>query len=384
MIEWDIDKLLLCAVRARYHGEELEEARRIARDGDVDWDQFLHQARLHNVAPLVYHTLRDESAILPPWVSEALRTSYYQAARHNAMLYEELAAVVRAFDEAEIPTILLKGAALAHGTYGNVALRPMGDLDLLVRSDMMAKAEALLSLRGYLVLDGSDSQLRHMTLRHPHSSSGTHVEVHRHVVSSPYYRRAIPEDWLWRDPIGMVVDGLPALTLSPEATIIHSCLHFLDHTATKGTLLWLCDIAEVARKKDVDWDALAHSVSEHRITLPVRSLLLTCRETLGVSPPDRIMDGLLAARPGFVEKKAYQFCLSGSRSTASKTVFDFLASQGLGARVRLLSARLFPPRAYIMARYRVRSPALLPYYYMRMIVDAVFDGFRALRPADRQ
>ena len=116
----------------------------------------------------------------------------------------------------------------------------------------------------------------------------------------------------------------------------------------------------------------------------MRSLLLTCRETLGVSPPDRIMDGLLAARPGFVEKKAYQFCLSGSRSTASKTVFDFLASQGLGARARLLSARLFPPRAYIMARYRVRSPALLPYYYMRMIVDAVFDGFRALRPADRQ
>ena len=384
MIEWDIDKLLLCGVRARYHSDELEEARRIARDGDVDWDQFLHQARLHNVAPLVYHTLRDESAILPLWVSEALRTAYYQAARHNALLYEELAAVVRAFDEAQIPIILLKGAALAHGTYGNVALRPMGDLDLLVPSDMMAKAEALLSLRGYLVLDGSDSHLRHMTLRHPHSSSGTHVEVHRHVVSSPYYRRAIPEEWLWRDPGALVVDGLPALTLSPEATIIHSCLHFLDHTGTKGTLLWLCDVAEVARKKDVDWDALARAVREYRITLPVRSLLLTCRETLGVSPPDHVLDRLLAAHPGFVEKKAYQFCLSGSRSTASKTLFDFLASQGLGARARLLSARLFPPRAYIVARYRVRSPALLPFYYLRMILGAALDGVRALHPANHR
>ncbi len=384
MIEWDIDTLLLCFLRARYHGDELEETRRMVRDGDVNWDQLLHQARQHNIAPLVYATLRDESATLPPWVSKALRSSYYQAARRNALLYDELTAIVRAFDEAEIPVILLKGAALAQGTYGNVALRPMGDLDLLVRSDMMAQAEALLSLRGYLVLDGSDSHLRHMTLRHPQSSSGTHVEVHRHVVSSPYYRTAIPEDWLWRDPGALVVDGLPALSLSPEATIIHSCLHFLDHTGTKGTLLWLCDVAEVARKKDVDWDALARAVREYRITLPVRSLLLTCRETLGVSPPDRIMDGLLAARPGFVEKKAYQFCLSGSRSTASKTLFDFLATPGLRARARLLSARLFPPRAYIMARYRVRSPALLPYYYMRMIVDAALDGLGALRPADRE
>ena len=212
MIEWDIDKLLLSCVRARYHDDELEEAGRLVRDGAIDWDQFLRQARLHNIAPLVYDTLRDESTILPPWVSDALRASYYWTARHNALLYEELAALVRAFDEAEIPLILLKGAALAQGTYGNVALRPMGDLDLLVRSDAMAKAEALLSLRGYLVLNGSDSHLRHMTVRHPHSSSGAHVEVHRHVVSSPYYRTAIAEEWLWWDPVarGQHCPQLPA------------------------------------------------------------------------------------------------------------------------------------------------------------------------------
>jgi hypothetical protein len=41
MIEWDIDRLLLCCVRARYDIEALNEARQIVRADDVDWDQML-------------------------------------------------------------------------------------------------------------------------------------------------------------------------------------------------------------------------------------------------------------------------------------------------------------------------------------------------------
>jgi len=120
MIEWDIDSLLLCCVRARYDTEALDEARQIVRADEVGWDQFLRQARVHAVAPLVYDTLRDDREILPDWVREELRTTYYETAAQNALRFRELAGIVQAFNEAAIPVIVLKGAALD----GIRALRP--------------------------------------------------------------------------------------------------------------------------------------------------------------------------------------------------------------------------------------------------------------------
>ena len=379
MIERDTDRLLLVCIKARYESEALDEARRIVREGQVNWERFLQQAAKHAVAPLIYDTVRDDSEPLPPWVREKLRRAYYQAAARNTLFYEELAAIVRTFNQANIPIILLKGAALAQGTYRNLALRPMSDLDLLVTSELMLGAEELLTQRGYTVLDGAESYLRHMTFEHPNSNAGTHVEIHSHIVSSPYYRRAIPEEWLWRDPAELLVDGVPALTLSPQASIVHSCLHFLDHIGTRGSLLWLCDIAEVARDIDLDWDSLAHTLGEFEIALPVRSVLLECQELLGLPIPADPWRQLLSYRPGIVENKAYQFCLSPRRSTASKTFFDFLTTDGLRARTRLLSSRLLPSSEYMIKRYSIRNPRLVPLYYPRMILGAALDAFRALR-----
>jgi len=382
-MEWPIDPLLLSCVRARYHQEALDEARHMVRKGDVDWEQFLRQTLRHNVGPLVHDTLRVNDEILPPWVKEELRSTYYQAAARNTTFYEELAAIVRAFDEENLPLILLKGAALAQGTYENVALRPMGDLDLLVRGEMMPRAEQLFSRKGYLVLAGADSHSRHMTLRHPDSASGAHVEVHRHIVSSAYYRRAIPEEWLWRDSVQLPIDGVPARTLSPEASVIHCCLHFLDHTGTRGALLWLCDIAEIARRANLDWNGLADTLNRFRIVLPVRSVMLTCHELLGLPIPPHSLQEILSLRPGFVEQKAYQFCLSSQRSQASKTLFDVLATRGLQNRVRLLASRLFPSPEYMESRYSIRHNWLVPLYYPRMILEATLNGLRALRNPHR-
>ena len=111
MIERDIDRLLLVSVKARCDKEALDEARRIVRDGQVNWERFLQQAAMHAVAPLIYDTLRDDSDPLPPWVKQELRTAYYQTAARNMLFYEELAAIIRTFNQASIPLILLKGAA---------------------------------------------------------------------------------------------------------------------------------------------------------------------------------------------------------------------------------------------------------------------------------
>ena len=377
MIEPEKNKLLLACIRGRWDRTGMDEAGRIVDENDVNWHDFFDQAGRQSVAPLIYHTLRDDHTILPPWVKRQLRTAYYRSATSNALLHHELTRIVRAFNEAEVPIILLKGAALAEGIYGNIALRPMGDIDLLVRTEQMSVAAQLLVQGGYSVGDRAHPNLRHATFRAGNSGWTAHIEVHPHIVSSAYYRRGIPEEWLWQDPVELAISEVSALGLSPEAAIVHSCLHTLDHIATKGNLLWLCDIVEVSRRYDVDWEALVDRVAEYRILLPFRSVLLACVEFLDLRLPDRVRQRLLAFRPGFLERKVYQLCLSPARSTAGKTLVDFLSVEGVSSKTQLMLSRLFPSREYMVARYSISNPKLVPLYYPHMITQAIFNAFRA-------
>ena len=79
-MEWAVDPLLLCCVRARYHEEALNGATRIVREGEVDWELFVRQTLMNNVGSVVHDTLRANGGILPPWVKEELPCTYYQSA----------------------------------------------------------------------------------------------------------------------------------------------------------------------------------------------------------------------------------------------------------------------------------------------------------------
>ncbi len=378
MIDPSKHRLLLACVKARWDLTQLDEARRIVHECAVDWDEFLHQAARHAVAPLIHDALKEEDAILPDHVKEKLATAYYHTALHNTLLYERLAKIVDAFNRAEVPVILLKGAALAQQVYGNVALRPMSDLDFLVRKEKMSRAERLLVELGYEVRDHAHPYLRHATFAGESNGTRAHIEVHRHIVSSAYYRRTIPDEWLWQHASESAIGDVTALMLSPERAIAHSCLHLLDHVGTAGTLLWLCDIREISQRREINWETLADKLIQFKIALPAGSMLFACSRLLDLPLSDHVRQRLLTHQPGFLEKKAYQFCLSPARSSASKTFFDFLAVEGISARVQYLRSRLLPDRDYMMARYSIRHPWLVPLYYLRLIAQAAFDSLRAV------
>jgi hypothetical protein len=378
MIRQTDNNLLLACVRARWSTQAAEEARRIVLETDVNWDEFLERAAKDSVAPLIYHTLRDGHGILPAWVKQRLREDYYLSAVRNTLLHQELAKILATFNAAGLPVIVLKGAALAQELYGNIALRPMSDIDLLVKSEEITSAQKLLLQSGYSPIELAHPTGRHSTFEGDNTGYRVHIEVHSHIVSSAYYRSTIPEDWLWHDPVRLSVGDTPALMLSPEGTVVHSCLHLLDHVAVPGSLLWLCDIKETSQHHDIGWEAFVDKLVHFRITSPVRSVLLECSRLLFLPIPERARERLLAHQPGFWERRAYQLCLSPTRSTVSRTLFDLFAIQGVPAKAHYLHSRLLPDRDYMMARYSIGDPRLVPLYYPLMITRAIADGLKAL------
>jgi Uncharacterised nucleotidyltransferase len=118
--------------------------RQEVRHPALDWDRVVKHACQNDIGPLV----QAASAIPPAEGSAqgplaALKALYCATAIRNTLLYRELEALLRALRTLGAPVIALKGAALADTVYQDRALRPMSDVDLMVRKEQLLDVEDL-------------------------------------------------------------------------------------------------------------------------------------------------------------------------------------------------------------------------------------------------
>src|SRR4029077_8591239 len=127
--EW---RVVLSGARTLFDPEALR--RSPASSAPLDWDRVAEIAWQHRVAPLLYRALRDDGQLgVPKPVLERLERAYLATAARNSLLFRALRDILEALRAADVPVIVLKGAVLAETAYRERALRPMNDIDLLVR-----------------------------------------------------------------------------------------------------------------------------------------------------------------------------------------------------------------------------------------------------------
>ena len=85
---------------------------------------------------------------MPPRLRHRPRLAYLQTGQRNLVLLRELQTAVDALDAAGVPSIVLKGGALADGLSQH-ALRPMADIDLLIRREHLDEALAVFGGAGF-------------------------------------------------------------------------------------------------------------------------------------------------------------------------------------------------------------------------------------------
>ena len=137
-----------CGVCARFDEDVLDEAQ--AARGALSWEQIEQRAAREALTPLLYSLWRKQTWV-PQSVLERWHRIYLHTAMRNTLRLAELTRVLGGFGDIKIPVILLKGAALLKLLYGNVALRPMADLDLLVHLNDAPFALQLLESLGYVL-----------------------------------------------------------------------------------------------------------------------------------------------------------------------------------------------------------------------------------------
>jgi hypothetical protein len=110
-------------------------AAQVAGWDDAAWEAARWAIQVHGIAPLLHRSLAADPAasVLHPHLLGYLAKQYQRSSERVALLLGELAEILAACRDAGIAVLPLKGALLATHYYAEPGLRPMNDLDVLVR-----------------------------------------------------------------------------------------------------------------------------------------------------------------------------------------------------------------------------------------------------------
>jgi hypothetical protein len=327
--------------------------------------------------PLLYRTLRD-SDNAPQSVIRELRGDYLHTRLRNSGMQRILAVVLATLNDAALPVVLLKGAALAFAVYDDPGLRPMSDLDLLVRRADVEAAVAALAGVGYRAHMPGHATLaewlaveNELVLVGPEAAY-TLIELHWSLFDAPHYQRVIDPEWLWQTAVPVTVAGQGAHILGPEAQILHLCGHLaLHHEGQQAfgnrtiKLLWLADIAEVIHRygDGIDWGRLLQKAQAFDLVLSLQ-LVLGRVDALwpGIVPAEPCAR-LAAMAPSPAERRIFGLLTAAHRPTAQRLYADLTGLPDWRARTRYAARQLFPSPAYMGGRYAIRRRWLLPFAY---------------------
>jgi hypothetical protein len=340
----------------------------VASAGNVDWEAWRQAVEAEAVSPLLYRVLRGQE-IIAPALEGALRLAYFRSARRNALAFRELGDILRRLAAAKIPAIVLKGAALAETVYGNIAVRPMADLDLLVQRGQMPGALRALEAAGYIAAEpearaGLALEFENeLALRKPGPVDAP-LELHWSLLDSPHHQRSMSMDWFWQTARSPLLGGEGVRVLGPEAQLLHLCAHLVLHHHGQG-LLWHHDIAEVIAfyGDAVDWEELLARACAFDLVLPLQTVLPRVAEGWGAPVPPAVLARLHALQPSPDEMKTFRLLTAPQRPVAQRLWTDLMGMAGWKARLGYSVNVLFPSATYMRHRYAILHPLLLPLYY---------------------
>ena len=268
---------------------------------ETEWDRLVALAARHDVAPLLYATLEQRAFRVPPAVGDALRKAYLTSAARSLRLSHELRQVLTSLKAARIPVIVLKGACLAESVYEDIALRPMGDADLLVRRNDVASALEALQGTGHVPaapLDAAAEQTINdsAALSRP---GGMRIDLHWTVVT-PRYHGPFGEgdlEGLWARANPWTVAGVPVLILSPTDLLLHLCMHAsVFHRFGELMLRSFLDMARVAdrHRGTIEWDQFCARANRWGIANGVHLALRLATEWTDLAVPESALAALEA------------------------------------------------------------------------------------------
>lgn len=265
----------------------------------VEFDDVDHGST--RLLPLVYRNLG--AAAFDAEVAGRLKGLYRRSWSHNQLIFKRAAEAIALLERAGIETLVIKGASLALLSYGDVGVRPMDDVDVLVPLERTTAAIDVLSAAGW---------------KPDHEDPPAWTEVHHSLGFAGPDRGELDLHWfslwqpasdgeLWRASVPLELAGTTTRAPCPADQLLLACVHGTPWSPLPP-FRWVADAVTVIRSagEKLDWDRVVAEAERRRLTVAVAAALDYLGEEFGAPIPPAVLAALRAAPASRHERTAFR------------------------------------------------------------------------------
>ncbi len=272
------------------------------------------------------------------------------------LLFHQTEPAIRALEDAGIPTMLTKGAALVLRHYRDYGLRPMADFDVVVPTEQAGDAMATLEANGFQLMP-EHAQLDDLKRLHAATfvtDIGRQLDLHRHVIGG------CPDDGpFWNNAVPVVLGDTNTMTLSPTELLLHVCVHGVRANPVPP-IRWVVDSAVIIRGGEVNWDRLVRASRKFRFSHRMRAALVYL-DRFDVGVPALTIERLSEGdRVGLERREFERITRSRSKSVGTQLAAAWLGFERFVSTERGLRRIVYLPE-YLRSMWGIESTWKLPF-----------------------
>jgi hypothetical protein len=339
---------------------DVETARRLIQSAPaVDFNWIINRAMENGMAPLLYWNMKEVQGV-PEEFLQRLKKVYLYTAGRNLANEQEMLRVVRLLGSAGIEAMPLKGSIASRLFFGNHALYPATDLDLLVRPKDLKRAGKVLKDDGYLQNDAfAESDLLSSSYHLLYQKGKHHLELHWNL-SKKYF--SVPPEFWWEEAETVAYENVQLLQPSPERYLMYTIFRAFDHCFKPLKFLVLIS-AQIEMYRDrLDFGKLLSLSRRWRMERLTAFVLRLMHELLGTSVPGNAVHWPMAGY-AFIRKKVMHGIFHGvGRLHLTMFIYTLLLDTPADF-LRNAVRRTFPPMGEIRLRYGLPKQSGKAYAY---------------------
>jgi hypothetical protein len=287
-------------------------------DGVAAWREWRDRVELQEIdrgssrlLPLLWFNLL-ANGIDDPWLPR-IKGVYRHAWFSNQLRVKRLRTVEQVLADAGVELMVLKGIALAFASYPNPGLRPMDDMDLLVRPSDARRALDALGRAGWRAAVAHPERVLRVVHGAELQRGDDRLDLHGHLFQGSLHAGLDARRWA-RSVLLELADG-PLRVLDPTDQLLHVMIHGVESDPPAPR--WPADAMMVLRsgRDEIDWGrlaadaeeesrslALAHAVAQllrifGRDRVPVPDAVIAQLRTRGWSGAERLEHRVAARTP---------------------------------------------------------------------------------------
>jgi len=327
---------------------------------DLDWQYIYNVSIRQGVAPIIYKSLK--SLRFTKEVTSAFKEAYNIVYKRNSKLYKELNKILKAFEKENIDVVLLKGIYLAKYVHRDIGLRPMCDIDILVKEKDLPRIIKILNKKNY---KNSLRDKKELHINFFNSKKKTHIEAHYNIAKLTEKFYINPKDFFEK------IEDSNKNLLNPEFFLLFMLLHISKHIRQDGQILlkWLIDILFFFKEEKVDFIKFNKLVQKYNLEKQIYLVWKIYKKEI-----DDNFKTSKIIEPPYLDKKViddivYKYSSFKGLDEKNKYFVEFVILKNNLKRTKMIFEYLFPPFKDLSKNFKIEKKN--PFIYLLYLINPI-------------